>query len=163
MKEQISGSEARAASRRRLPRCIHGDRILTPFALGPAMGLALLHNSGVGSLEGLVKGATASLLLLGGGSSSGGSGSAASSGDGVSDAYETHLTLPMGNVALITNCRLLMIAAPEFAVVEAEVVAGRRTHVRAAELLSCSSRGRGGGGWLTHTERWSSRCHRGLS
>jgi hypothetical protein len=126
MKEQITGTEAPVARRRRLPRCIRGDRILTPFAVGPALGLALLHNSGVGPLSSLVKGAGTPLSLLPGSSSDGSSGS----GDGVGDAYEAHQTLPMGNVAVITNCRLLMLSAPEFAVLEAEVLSGRRTHVR---------------------------------
>lgn len=129
MKEQITGADAAVALRRRLPRCIRGDRILTPFAVGPAIGLALLHNSGVGPLANLVKGAAAPISLAGG-SSSGGAGSGSGSGDGVGDAYETHLTLPMGNVAMITNYRLLLLSAPEFAVLEADVLSGRRKHVR---------------------------------
>jgi hypothetical protein len=124
MKEQITGTEAAVMRRRRLPRCIRGDRILTPFAVAPALGLALLHNSGVGALSTLIKGAGAPLSLSGS-SSEGGAG-----GDGVGDAYETHLTLPMGNVAMITNYRLLMLSAPEFAVLEGEVLSGQRTHVR---------------------------------
>lgn len=131
MKEQITGTEAPVARRRRLPRCIRGDRILTPFAIGPALGLALLHNSGVGPLSSLVKGGGTPLSLPG--SSSDGS----SGGDGVGDAYEAHQTLPMGNVAIITNCRLLMLSAPEFAVLEAEVLSGRRTHVRGWRRGAC--------------------------
>jgi len=126
MKEQITGSEALVAPRRRLPRCIRGDRILTPFAISPALGLALLHNSGVGPLASLVKGAGTPLNL---GPSLGSSDSSSSAADGVGDAYEAHLTLPLGNVAMITNYRLLMLSAPEFAVLEAEVLSGRRTHV----------------------------------
>lgn len=124
MKEQITGIDAQVLRRRRLPRCIRGDRILTPFAVGPALGLALLHNSGVGPLASLIKGAGAAPLSLAAGSSDGSSG-----GDGVGDAYEAHLTLPMGNVAIITNYRLLMLSAPDFAVLEADVLSGRRTHV----------------------------------
>lgn len=126
MKEQITGSEALVAPRRRLPRCIRGDRILTPFAISPALGLALLHNSGVGPLASLVKGAGTPLNL---GASLGSSDSSSSAADGVGDAYEAHLTLPLGNVAMITNYRLLMLSAPEFAVLEADVLSGRRTHV----------------------------------
>jgi hypothetical protein len=123
MKEQITGQEATVARRRRLPRCIRGDRTLTPFAAAPALGLALLHNSGVGPLSSLLKGAGTSLSL------NTGSGDGSSGGDGVGDAYETHLTLPMGNVAMITNYRLLMLSAPEFAVLESEVLSGRRLQV----------------------------------
>lgn len=123
MKEQITGADAQVLRRRRLPRCIRGDRVLTPFAVAPALGLALLHNSGVGPLASLVKGAGAPLSLAAG-SSDGSNG-----GDGVGDAYEAHVTLPMGNVAVITNYRLLMLSAPEFAVLEADVLSGRRTHV----------------------------------
>lgn len=128
MKEQITGQEATVARRRRLPRCIRGDRTLAPFALAPALGLALLHNSGVGPLSSLLKGAGTPLSLTSG-SSDGSSG-----GDGVGDAYETHLTLPMGNVAMITNYRLLMLSAPEFAVLESEVLSGRRSQVSTAGL-----------------------------
>lgn len=134
MKEQITGAEVTAARRRRLPRCIRGDRILTPFAVAPALGLALLHNSGVGPLSSLIKGAGTPLSLLPGGGSDGSSG-----GDGVGDAYEAHLTLPMGNVAMITNYRLLMLSAPEFAVLESEVLTGRRTHVSGGMVVSVAA------------------------
>lgn len=131
MKEQITGTEALVAQRRRLPRCIRGDGILTPFSVAPALGLALLHNSGVGPLSSLVKGAGTGLSLsLSSSLGSGTTGGSSSSSDGVSDAYEAHLTLPMGNVAMITNYRLLMLSAPEFAVLEADVLSGRKTHVR---------------------------------
>lgn len=132
MKEQITGTEATVVRRRRLPRCIRGDRILTPFAVAPALGLALLHNSGVGALSTLIKGAGAPLSLAGSSIDSG------AGGDGVGDAYETHLTLPMGNVAMITNYRLLMLSAPEFAVLEGEVLLGQRTHVSPGLSLSAA-------------------------
>jgi hypothetical protein len=150
MKDTISGTEATAATRRRLPRCISGDGVLKPFALAPAMGLALLHSSGIGPLDGLVKGAAASLLAAAG---VGGAGGAAGSPDGVTDAYEVHLTLPGGNVALITNCRLLMVLAPEFAALETEVLAGRTTHVSCGVCVPphtcvCVCGGGGAGGCL---------------
>lgn len=118
-KNTLTGTELRASRRRRLPRCIRGDRVLTPFALGPALGLALLHNCGAGSLEGLVKGSGAS--LLGGGRGR----------EALSDSYESHMTLPGGNVAIITNVRLLMVAAEAFAALEAEAEAGRLANVDA--------------------------------
>jgi hypothetical protein len=131
MKEQITGQEATVARRRRLPRCIRGDRTLTPFAAAPALGLALLHNSGVGPLSSLLKGAGTPLSL------STGSSDGSSGGDGVGDAYEMHLTLPMGNVAMLTNYRLLMLLAPEFAVLESEVLSGRRSQV--SPRAACSA------------------------
>jgi hypothetical protein len=81
------------------------------------MGLALLHNCGAASLDSLVKGSGAGLL----GSSRG--------REGLSDSYETHMTLPGGNVAIITNVRLLMVASEAFAALEAEAEAGRVSSV----------------------------------
>lgn len=134
MKEQITGPEAPAARRRRLPRCIRGDRVLMPFSVEPAMGLALLHSSGVGSISNLVKGAGSGLNLVS--IISGGTSPAVES---IGDSYEGHLTLPMGNVAMITNYRLLLLSAPEFAVMEASVLSGSRKQVCATDsgTLQC--------------------------
>jgi hypothetical protein len=81
------------------------------------MGLALLHNCGAASLDSLVKGSGTGLL----GSSRG--------REALSDSYETHMTLPGGNVAIITNVRLLMVASEAFAALEAEAEAGRVSSV----------------------------------
>jgi hypothetical protein len=91
--------------------------VLTPYALGPAMGLALLHNCGAASLDSLVKGSGAGLLGSGRGR------------EALSDSYETHMTLPGGNVAIITNVRLLMVASEAFAALEAEAESGRISSV----------------------------------
>jgi hypothetical protein len=117
-RDKLTGTELQASRRRRLPRCIRGDRVLTPYALGPALGLALLHNCGAGSLDSLVKGSGASLLL-----------GAARGREALSDSYETHMTLPGGKVAIITNVRLLMVASEGFAALEAEAEAGRVSNV----------------------------------
>jgi hypothetical protein len=122
VKEQLTGPDALACQRRRLPRCIQGDHILTPFSYGPAMGLALLHHCGAGSLDSLVKGSAASLLI-------GDAGAGSSSRQGPTDSYETHMCLPDSKVAIITNVRVLMVQAEGFAQLEAEVEAGRRTFV----------------------------------
>eukprot|EP00879_Flechtneria_rotunda_P005415 GHRR01005707.1.p1 GENE.GHRR01005707.1~~GHRR01005707.1.p1 ORF type:complete len:1494 (+),score=564.87 GHRR01005707.1:1093-5574(+) len=126
MKEQITGAEQTALQRRRLPRCIRGDHILTPYAVGLAIGLGLLHNCGAGPIEGLVKGATTPLQ---GSSSSGGSSKGI-----LTDSYEAHMTLPGTNVAVITNMRLLMVQAEGFAQLEAEAAAGRLTQVNTVPL-----------------------------
>ncbi len=115
MREQISGPGAKL-SRRRLPRAVRGDRLLAPFSLQPSMGLALLHRSGAAGLAGMLSGAAAAVL----GSGNRGFGH---------DWYEAHVTLPGGNVVVLTNARLLMLASEEFAQFEMEVLSGRRTQV----------------------------------
>lgn len=121
VKGQLTSGDQPMVQRRRLPRCIRGDGILTSYSPIPAMGLALLHNCGAGSVDNLVKGATASFLR---------SSSRARGKQTLTDSYETHMTLPGGNVAMITNMRLLMIQAEAFAALEAEVEAGGRQQVR---------------------------------
>lgn len=81
------------------------------------MGLALLYSSRAGSVDSLVKGATGNFLR---------SNSKVAGKEGLTDSYETHMTLPGGNVAIITNMRLLMVQAEMFAQLEDEVQAGRR-------------------------------------
>eukprot|EP00882_Tetradesmus_deserticola_P004194 GHRQ01004430.1.p1 GENE.GHRQ01004430.1~~GHRQ01004430.1.p1 ORF type:complete len:504 (+),score=240.28 GHRQ01004430.1:90-1514(+) len=118
-KDMLTGTELRASRRRRLPRCIRGDRVLAPYEPGPALGLALLHNCGAAPLNSLVKGSAASLL----GGSSG--------REALSDSYETHMTLPGGNVAIITNVRLLMVASETFAALVSEAERGHVFNVDA--------------------------------
>lgn len=117
VKGTLTAADQRVLTRRRLPRCIRGDGILTPYSVVPAMGLALLYNSGAASVDSLVKGASGNFLR---------GGSRARGKAGLTDSYETHMTLPNGNVAIITNLRLLMVQAEVFAVLEAEIDAGRR-------------------------------------
>lgn len=117
VKGQLTAADQRIIQRRRLPRCIRGDGILTPYAVVPAMGLALLYNSGAGSVDSLVKGASGNFLRSSG---------RVAGKEGLNDSYETHMTLPGGNIAIITNMRLLMVQAEMFAQLEAEVEAGRR-------------------------------------
>lgn len=106
------------------------------------MGLALLYNSGASSMDGLVKGSGAGFSLVS--TSSRGS-------ESLSDSYETHMTLPGGNVAIITNVRLLLVEAQPFAALEADVEAGRVTQVSRvlAEL---------GRGWTRHNMQYTFVC-----
>lgn len=122
----LTGAELRASRRRRLPRCIRGDRVLTPYALGSAMGLALLHNCGAAPMNSLVKGSGAGLLGYGRGR------------EALSDSYETHMTLPGGSVAIITNVRLLMVASEAFAGLVAEAEAGHVSSVSAQHMMQAS-------------------------
>eukprot|EP00878_Enallax_costatus_P013777 GHUV01014408.1.p1 GENE.GHUV01014408.1~~GHUV01014408.1.p1 ORF type:complete len:898 (+),score=328.70 GHUV01014408.1:398-3091(+) len=122
VKGQLTAADQRVILRRRLPRCIRGDGVLTPYSAIPAMGLALLYNSGAASVDSMIKGASGNFLR--------GSSRVRGKG-GLTDSYETHMTLPNGNVAVITNLRLLMVQAEAFAALEAEVDAGRRQAVNA--------------------------------
>jgi hypothetical protein len=108
MRDTLGGRADKITHRRRLPRAIRGDRILTPYADGPALGQALL---------------AATLARAGAPTLRAGAGGAAG---GAPDAYEWHLTLPCGNVAVVTNARLVMIVSEAFAALEGELMSGRR-------------------------------------
>jgi hypothetical protein len=86
------------------------------------MGLALLNGCGASGLDGLVKGAAAAggglLVSITG---------VRSRRTALSDSYECHATLPGSNILIITNARLLMVVSEAFAVLEAEVDAGRQS------------------------------------
>jgi vacuolar protein sorting-associated protein 13A/C len=120
VKGQLTAVDQRIVQRRRLPRCIRGEGILAPYSVVPAMGLALLYNCGAGSVDSLVKGATGNFLR---------SSTKVAGKEGLTDSYETHMTLPNGNIAIITNMRLLMVQAEMFAQLETEVEMGRRQRV----------------------------------
>ncbi len=113
--------------RRRLPRCIRGDRKLRPFEIRTAVGLALLQQAcaapssllaGAIPLPGTAAAATQALNLR-------------------QDSYEVHFVLPHDMVAVLTNARVLLVRCPGFAEMESQVVGGTRPQVRGSRLHVC--------------------------
>jgi hypothetical protein len=119
--------------RRRLPRAIRGDRVLTVYARRPAAGQALLFTCG--PVPSLLQQRGGGVLggMMGSGGSMSGSGPSISSSSGsssglglarrwmgdVEDAYEGHEVLiyaqPNGDVVLLTSARVMLVRAEEFA------------------------------------------------
>ena len=130
MRDTLGGRSDKLAHRRRLPRAIRGDRVLTPYAAVPALGQALLQATmAAAAAQQQQQGGGRRSPAPGGGGGGGGVGPGGGFGGaaaGLDDLYEWHISLPGGNVAIVTDRRLALVASEAFAQLEADVAAGRR-------------------------------------
>ena len=100
------------ASRRRIQRAIRGDRVLQPMDIDDALGQALLR-----------------LAIT----------PETSKPYAATDMYEYYFVLPDGKVAVLTNHRIMLMFATEFAEISASIKAGNTVSIDCMHPGACST------------------------